>query len=59
MDCPDIPLHFTFDHGPTSRLCKSCIDGGFTSVMIDALGHHLKRILKLLRGCGLCISMAL
>ena len=24
------------DHGDSYELCKSCIDGGFTSVMIDA-----------------------
>ena len=29
-----ICLHL--DHGDTFELCKSCIDGGFTSVMIDA-----------------------
>ena len=27
------------DHGPDFETCKSCIDGGFTSVMID--GSHL------------------
>ena len=27
------------DHGDSFELCKSCIDGGFTSVMID--GSHL------------------
>ena len=29
----DIALHL--DHGPDFETCKSCIDGGFTSVMID------------------------
>ncbi|MBQ1234632.1 MAG: class II fructose-1,6-bisphosphate aldolase [Oscillospiraceae bacterium] len=33
----DIALHL--DHGDSFELCKSCIDGGFTSVMID--GSHL------------------
>ena len=27
------------DHGPDFETCKACIDGGFTSVMID--GSHL------------------
>ena len=33
----DIVVHL--DHGPDFATCKSCIDGGFTSVMID--GSHL------------------
>ena len=34
--CPDIPIVLHLDHGPDFETCKSCIDGGFTSVMIDA-----------------------
>ena len=33
--CPDIPIALHLDHGPDFETCKSCIDGGFTSVMID------------------------
>ena len=33
---PQIPIALHLDHGDTFELCKSCIDGGFTSVMIDA-----------------------
>jgi fructose-bisphosphate aldolase, class II len=33
------PICLHLDHGDTFELCKSCIDGGFTSVMID--GSHL------------------
>ena len=33
---PDIPIALHLDHGDTFELCKNCIDGGFTSVMIDA-----------------------
>ena len=36
MCCPDIPIVLHLDHGPDFETCKSCIDGGFTSVMIDA-----------------------
>ena len=36
--CPDIPIALHLDHGPDFETCKSCIDGGFTSVMIDASG---------------------
>ena len=32
----DIPIALHLDHGDSFELCKSCIDGGFTSVMIDA-----------------------
>ncbi len=35
-NCPDIPIALHLDHGPDFETCKSCIDGGFTSVMIDA-----------------------
>ena len=31
-----LPICLHLDHGDTFELCKSCIDGGFTSVMIDA-----------------------
>ena len=33
---PDLPMALHLDHGPDFETCKSCIDGGFTSVMIDA-----------------------
>ena len=32
---PNIPIALHLDHGPDFETCKSCIDGGFTSVMID------------------------
>ncbi|NLO82982.1 MAG: class II fructose-1,6-bisphosphate aldolase [Clostridiales bacterium] len=35
----DLPICVHLDHGDSFELCKSCIDGGFTSVMID--GSHL------------------
>ncbi len=31
----DLPIVLHLDHGDSFELCKSCIDGGFTSVMID------------------------
>ena len=34
----DIPIALHLDHGPDFETCKACIDGGFTSVMID--GSH-------------------
>jgi fructose-bisphosphate aldolase class II len=35
----NIPIVLHLDHGDTFELCKSCIDSGFSSVMID--GSHL------------------
>lgn len=35
----DLPIALHLDHGDSFELCKACIDGGFTSVMID--GSHL------------------
>lgn len=34
------PIALHLDHGNSFELCKNCIDGGFTSVMID--GSHLE-----------------
>jgi len=35
----DIPICLHLDHGDTFEICKSCVDSGFSSVMID--GSHL------------------
>ena len=34
-----LPIAVHLDHGDTFEICKSCIDGGFTSVMIDGSKH--------------------
>ena len=36
IENPDIPIALHLDHGADFDICKSCVDGGFTSVMIDA-----------------------
>lgn len=36
IECPDIPMALHLDHGDSFETCKFCIDGGYTSVMIDA-----------------------
>ena len=36
---PELDLVLHLDHGADFETCKSCIDGGFTSVMIDG-SHH-------------------
>jgi len=43
----DLPICVHLDHGDTFELCKSCIDGGFTSVMIDGSHHPLKENIAL------------
>jgi fructose-bisphosphate aldolase class II len=39
IDDTGLPIVVHLDHGDSFETCKSCIDGGFTSVMID--GSHL------------------
>jgi fructose-bisphosphate aldolase class II len=34
-----LPICLHLDHGENFEICKSCIDGGFTSVMIDGSKH--------------------
>lgn len=41
----DIVLHL--DHGDDFEICKSCIDGGFTSVMIDGSKYPLEQNIEL------------
>ncbi len=36
LETTDIPIVLHLDHGENFEICKACIDGGFTSVMIDA-----------------------
>lgn len=38
----DIPIALHLDHGADFDICKSCIDGGFTSVMIDGSSHSFE-----------------
>ncbi len=35
MECTGIDCVLHLDHGEDFEMCKSCVDGGFTSVMID------------------------
>ncbi|NLX77971.1 MAG: class II fructose-1,6-bisphosphate aldolase [Clostridiaceae bacterium] len=43
----DLPIAVHLDHGDSFELCKSCIDGGFTSVMIDASHLPFEENIKL------------
>ena len=43
----DLPICLHLDHGDTFELCKSCIDGGFSSVMIDGSHHSFAENIEL------------
>ena len=49
LECPDIPIALHLDHGPDFETCKSCIDGGFTSVMIDGSKHPFEKNIEMTR----------
>ena len=44
-----LPIALHLDHGDSFELCKSCIDGGFTSVMIDASSKSFEDNIALTR----------
>ena len=43
----DIDLALHLDHGDSFELCKACIDGGFTSVMIDGSKYSFEENIEL------------
>ncbi len=43
----NIPICLHLDHGDTFELCKSCIDSGFSSVMIDGSHHPYEKNVEL------------
>jgi len=43
----DIPIALHLDHGPDFETCKACIDGGFSSVMIDASHHSFEENIEI------------
>ena len=43
----DLPIAVHLDHGDSFELCKSCIDGGFTSVMIDKSGESFEKNIEI------------
>ncbi|MGL6199220.1 MAG: class II fructose-1,6-bisphosphate aldolase [Lachnospiraceae bacterium] len=45
----DVPMALHLDHGADFEICKSCIDGGFTSVMIDGSHHDFETNVELTR----------
>ena len=47
MQYKDIQVALHLDHGADFEMCKSCIDGGFTSVMIDGSQYSFKENIEL------------
>ena len=47
IENPDIPIALHLDHGADFDICKSCVDGGFTSVMIDASKYPFQENIEL------------
>ena len=45
----DLPIAIHLDHGADFDICKKCIDGGFTSVMIDGSKHDFEQNIELTR----------
>ncbi len=41
-----LPICLHLDHGEDFEICKSCVDGGFTSVMIDASSRPFEENIK-------------
>jgi fructose-bisphosphate aldolase class II len=46
-DHPDLPIAIHLDHGDTLELAKTCINDGFTSVMIDGSHFPFEENIKL------------
>ncbi len=44
-----IPIALHLDHGDSFEICKDCIDGGFTSVMIDASHYDFDKNIEITR----------
>lgn len=44
-----LPIALHLDHGDSFEICKSCIDGGFTSVMIDASSKPFEENIEITR----------
>ncbi len=47
LEDTDLPIVLHLDHGEDFEICKACIDGGFTSVMIDGSKHDFEENIRL------------
>jgi fructose-bisphosphate aldolase class II len=48
-ECADLPIAWHLDHGSSFEMCKFCIDGGYSSVMIDASSRPFAENIALTR----------
>ncbi len=46
MQTGDLPVALHLDHGEDFEICKQCVDGGFSSVMIDASARPFEENIK-------------
>ena len=44
-----LPICLHLDHGEDFKICKACVDGGFTSVMIDGSKHPFEENIEMTR----------
>ena len=49
VETSGLPIALHLDHGDSFDLCKSCIENGFTSVMIDASKYPLEENIRITR----------
>ncbi len=47
LEDSDLPICLHLDHGEDFEICKACVDGGFTSVMIDGSSLPFEENIKL------------
>ena len=47
LEDSNLPIALHLDHGDSFEICKDCVDGGFTSVMIDASHHDFDENVKI------------
>ncbi|MDD6315532.1 MAG: class II fructose-1,6-bisphosphate aldolase [Clostridia bacterium] len=45
----DLPIALHLDHGENFEICKACVDGGFSSVMIDGSKYSFEENIALTR----------
>ena len=45
----DLPICLHLDHGEDFEICKQCVDGGFTSVMIDGSKYPFEQNIEITR----------
>ena len=60
----DLPVVLHLDHGADFDICKACVDGGFTSVMIDGSHHSFedniavtKRVVEYAHAHGVWVAL--